>query len=604
MAYTLKGIAGQNYGQLSADEQTKVQSAGDVASQKYLGEMGGQVTSGLLTQDRVNASAQELAQEAAQRYAEGIFTQKSDAMRLAERAKETGTVTVGNAGTIPGLQAQGQAALQGALPAGSAGANLQTGIASGSVSPTDPTQQFAASMKGNNTTAPGIAPIAPPDINQKYQQALAQTKATGLPVSNNMGDNRGVVNNALGNQPYTPNTGMINQQLQADPGYQQLLADRAEYNNVVNQSKSLVDTYKEMTAQAGLPALNTELMNMKNIIDGTEDDIRNEVTKAGGFATDSQVMALAGARNKQLIKNYNNLLETKNQATENINTMMGLASQDRENALTSTLQKLQIDQQIADYATKMQNNAKDTYQSILNQVGYAGLAQMTQGNPYYTSLVENTLGLGQGGLAQLASYAPSVSEKEKLSLELQKGQLELQKSELKTDALQRSNIQSQITERNNPVGVTPTISGKPQNASQASANGYADRVAEANVIIGNLGSKFTSSTSIGGSLPNFLQSGDRQAYEQAKRNFVTAILRRESGAAISPTEFDTAEKQYFPQAGDKSSTVAQKEGARNTAINNLYREANVNRPVLPGQIIESDGKRYRVGSDGQTLEKI
>ena len=164
-----------------------------------------------------------------------------------------------------------------------------------------------------------------------------------------------------------------------------------------------------------------------------------------------------------------------------------------------------------------------------------------------------------------------------------------------------ANIYSQIEERKNQGGGVETLTGKPQTASQSSANGYADRVNEADVTITTLGNKFIGSMARGGWLPNFLQTGDRQAYEQAKRNFVTAILRRESGAAISPTEFDTAEKQYFPQAGDKATTVIQKVNARNTAINNLYREANVNRPVLPGQIIESEGKKYRVDIDWETL---
>lgn len=169
---------------------------------------------------------------------------------------------------------------------------------------------------------------------------------------------------------------------------------------------------------------------------------------------------------------------------------------------------------------------------------------------------------------------------------------------------QINNVKSQIAERNNVANSYGTISGKPQNATQSSANGYADRVAEADVIISNLGTKFTNSTSIGGSLPNFLQNNDRQMYEQAKRNFITAILRRESGAAIADSEFITAEKQYFPQRGDGDGVVGQKEISRNTAINNLYRESGVNRPVLPGQIIESNGQRFKVGTDGETLELL
>jgi len=169
---------------------------------------------------------------------------------------------------------------------------------------------------------------------------------------------------------------------------------------------------------------------------------------------------------------------------------------------------------------------------------------------------------------------------------------------------QIENVKSQIAERNNITNSYGTISGKPQTAAQSSANGYADRVAEADVIIGTLGEQFTGRLAIGGALPNVFQSDDRQMYEQAKRNFVNAILRRESGAAIAESEFVSAERQYFPQAGDQEGVIRQKEISRNTAINNLYREAGVNRPVLPGQIIESNGVRYRVGIDGETLDII
>lgn len=149
-----------------------------------------------------------------------------------------------------------------------------------------------------------------------------------------------------------------------------------------------------------------------------------------------------------------------------------------------------------------------------------------------------------------------------------------------------------------------TINGKPATEGQLKVNGYADRLTQANRVLTELDSNFTGKFAIGGSLPNILQTADRQAYEQAKRNFVTAVLRSESGASISPTEFSTAEKQYFAQPGDQPFNLLQKQAARNTVINNFYREANVARPVSAGDIIESDGKKYKVDIDGITLKEI
>lgn len=151
---------------------------------------------------------------------------------------------------------------------------------------------------------------------------------------------------------------------------------------------------------------------------------------------------------------------------------------------------------------------------------------------------------------------------------------------------------------NNPEG---TLNGKPQNASQASANSYANRMNSADLILAQ-SDKYASIFSQGGSGLNIFKSADRQAFEQAKSNFATAVLRRESGAAISPSEFAGVEKTYFPQIGDKKEVLDAKSDLRNTVINNFYHEANVARPVLPGMIVGgNDGKKYKVDTDGETL---
>ncbi len=195
----------------------------------------------------------------------------------------------------------------------------------------------------------------------------------------------------------------IDQQLQNNPAYQQLLADKAQYDSLANQNQSLVQTYQQMSAQLGIPALNTELINMKNVIDGTEQDIRNEVTAAQGFSTESQVMALANSRNKQLVKNYNNLLATKEQAMSTLNQMTSLASQDRQFAMSSLNQKIQLDKQIYDVQVKMTDAAKEAYNNVIKAVGYGGLYNSLKNDPQSLALAEKTLGLSSGQLSKMAS---------------------------------------------------------------------------------------------------------------------------------------------------------------------------------------------------------
>lgn len=59
----------------------------------------------------------------------------------------------------------------------------------------------------------------------------------------------------------------------------------------------------------------------------------------------------------------------------------------------------------------------------------------------------------------------------------------------------------------------------------------------------------------------------QQQYAQAQRDFINAVLRKESGAVISPEEFENAQKQYFPQIGDSKEVIAQKARNRELATN-------------------------------------
>lgn len=123
---------------------------------------------------------------------------------------------------------------------------------------------------------------------------------------------------------------------------------------------------------------------------------------------------------------------------------------------------------------------------------------------------------------------------------------------------------------NVPIPVTSGPSTKPSTATEIQNAGYYDRTVSANQTIDNLGAKFTGLLSYFGQWePNFMKSSDRQQLEQAERNFVNAVLRRESGAAISQSEFDSAAKQYFPQPGDSPEVLAQKSQNRAAVVKNL-----------------------------------
>ncbi len=146
-------------------------------------------------------------------------------------------------------------------------------------------------------------------------------------------------------------------------------------------------------------------------------------------------------------------------------------------------------------------------------------------------------------------------------------------------------------------------SNKPLTDSQAKALLFGSRMQEADKILTGMASKGVNMPSvikqaaesvplIGGALGaaanSTVASADQQSVEQAQRDFVNAVLRRESGAAISPSEFDSAKKQYFPAVGDSKQVQEQKAKNRQLAIQGLLaevpegRRSSLSRPAAGG----------------------
>jgi len=122
---------------------------------------------------------------------------------------------------------------------------------------------------------------------------------------------------------------------------------------------------------------------------------------------------------------------------------------------------------------------------------------------------------------------------------------------------------------------------KPLTQDQANARLYGNRMKESDDIIKPLeaGGKVKYSplilrTIITGpagisDAATYMADESTQSAAQAMRNFINATLRRESGATITPAEFDNAIKQYFPQPGESQSIIQQKQRNRATAIQGI-----------------------------------
>jgi hypothetical protein len=143
--------------------------------------------------------------------------------------------------------------------------------------------------------------------------------------------------------------------------------------------------------------------------------------------------------------------------------------------------------------------------------------------------------------------------------------------------------------------------GKPLTETQSNAVAFGARAIEADKIVSNLEKQGVTNTGVirtiaGGivsqapivgekleqgvrsafnPIPSVLggPSAEQQQVDQARRNFITAVLRKESGAVISPTEYKDEERKYFPQIGDADVVIKQKQEARRLAIKALEAQA-------------------------------
>lgn len=121
---------------------------------------------------------------------------------------------------------------------------------------------------------------------------------------------------------------------------------------------------------------------------------------------------------------------------------------------------------------------------------------------------------------------------------------------------------------------------KPATEFQGKSASYGSRAQAADQIINELGTNYSPAAiaskqalgnvwAVGGALEagaNKALPAKEQKAEQAQRDFISAVLRQESGAAIADSEFKNARRQYFPQPGDSADVIAQKAANRALVI--------------------------------------
>lgn len=222
----------------------------------------------------------------------------------------------------------------------------------------------------------------------------------------------------------------------------------------------------------------------------------------------------------------------------------------------------------------------------------AGIEQTLPPDYTYGDVEDNVF------FSQFKGKMKGMTPYQKESLEIRKQQLAnktgLTPYQQESLALRKQQMQAQ-REREDKQEERTARKEKQGTATQSLAAGFARRLDDAENVFAELdASGFDRSSMKAGfvsTLPNILTGnipglgGQSLQQAQAERNFVSAILRRESGAAIAASEFESAELQYFPRAGDTPEVIAQKKRNRETVIDSMKQEA--------GPVLERDeGKRF------------
>ena len=115
--------------------------------------------------------------------------------------------------------------------------------------------------------------------------------------------------------------------------------------------------------------------------------------------------------------------------------------------------------------------------------------------------------------------------------------------------------------------------GKPKlTETQGKASAFYTRATSSGKIIDSLektGTEFGQWLLGQVPMTNWMASEEFQKLDAAKRDWISSVLRLESGAAIGPNEFANYDKAFFPQVGDKPATLEQKRMQRDLVVKTL-----------------------------------
>lgn len=312
------------------------------------------------------------------------------------------------------------------------------------------------------------------DLAKKYTDAFNAKKGTTVPQTGAAASSAldsHFQQNAPGETPQDLTKAFMDSFASMNPIEANIYQQLSKVFSSTQTQQSLSDVFNQagqaFDKQTGVTSPDLKLADINKIMSGTEDDIRNEITMAGGSATASQVAAMTGARNKTLLTQASYLTDVLNARNDYIDHVVSLTQADRAQASKDLDQKLGIANTLVTMSENMQNAAKDNLNNVVQSQGYEGLYTALKGNPAGISQAEQMLGLGSGGLKALANYTKPLTAQE--TLQNQNLSLQNQKLKKEINTPTASDLQFVPATANQPAGVFNKTTGAftPTNATNS-----------------------------------------------------------------------------------------------------------------------------------------
>ena len=405
---------------------------------------------------------------------------------------------------------------------------------------------------GTSTTSPTIGlpvTIAPTDV-----AAIRQLPSTVLPdnVAPTIGgtvDADAAVTGLSTQSQLTSD--YLNKQLEIEGQKKSALMD---YFDSTKNIESREDVRQRLEGQYGIQSQLAEINSLQGAYNQTKAAMETETNTA------TDMMASEGFISRRQAAVERRYAPTLNRMAADINARTAILTQNRD-LMNQAIDDVVADQKFdLDRARMFYEANIDSFESLSGVYKDAYKELLRQKETEYNNSREDAKYVGE-----LAMKYPTANIKPWDSI-----------SDAQQKATRVSGISILSSGGGSGTGLVGTgqlissVTGKPLTDAERLSQGYASRMVSSSSIIDRIGSQFTGAGSyIGQLLPNILKSAERQQFEQAQRDFINAVLRRESGAAIAESEFKSAAQQYFPKPGDTAAVVAQKARNRQVSIDAL-----------------------------------